>query len=232
MAFGIDDIAKWVDNLRRSFAGGTSSGPNAIGNQNIQSAIVNPLKMGADFTGVTQGVKGMSPDASALDKALSLLILTGAMTGPEFAGEVARKSPGIKNSILDVIGPKVEMFHGSSTSDISKLMPKIAPAAGTAYGKPSPYVYLASPEDAMKNLMAYLKPSGMKSLEEDTRAVTGSIYRTKVPKHRLEEYGSGITSHWGKRSAVPVRVVEELKASNTPMVEFRKSLEEFVKRTK
>jgi hypothetical protein len=230
---GVDgkDILRWLQETADTLQGKNRNKP---GGETTYKGIVQPLKAGADITGLTQGIKGMRPDASPMDQALALMVLGGMAAGP--ADDIVRGASQVgqagKLKALDMFGPKAEMFHGSAVSGIKTLEPRIAPAAGTAYGKPSPYVYLADPEDVLKNLMAYMKPSGMKSLDADTRAVTGSVYRTKVPKHRLETYGKTGSTHWGKRSAIPVKVTGELAADKMPTAEFKKALEEFVRRTK
>lgn len=81
MGFGFDDFRDWIEDLRRTMAGGSEAGPNAVGNNSIQAGIVNPLKFGAEFSGITQAYKGSKPGAKNKDKALALLTMMGYLGG-------------------------------------------------------------------------------------------------------------------------------------------------------
>jgi hypothetical protein len=226
MAWSLEDLAGWLEDTVDTFRGKNRNKP---GGEAIYQGAIQPLKMASDVTGFTQGVRGVSPGASPMEKAMGLLAMLSAGTAGAGADDIARVGVKAGGRVRDVVGPKATMYHGSPVSGIEKLIPKIAPAAGTAYGKPTPYVYLADP-DSVENVWSYLQQAGMKGFGEDTRNVTGSIYKAQVPKWRLEDYGSvGSKSHWGKRSSVPVKVKQELAFDKTPRADALKAFKNFIR---
>ena len=140
---------------------------------------------------------------------------------------------GGKNVLLDIFGPRAEMFHASPVSGLNKLQPFVAPAAGTAYGAPKPYVYLAQGGDDVANKLAgYLDTAGSMGFDAagnkiDNITKTGSIYKTKVPLHRLESYGGPASSSF-RRTPKSVKVASELKANQMPRKDFLAALQKFV----
>lgn len=102
MAFGIDDLINWADGLRKTFSGGTENGPNAVGNQNVQDAIVNPLKIGSEYSGVTQGYRGAKPNASTKDQGLALLALTGMLGTFGVADDVTKLGAKVGGKAQDL----------------------------------------------------------------------------------------------------------------------------------
>lgn len=87
MSFGLDDLANFVEGLRKTFKG--SSEPTRV-QQNIQQGVVAPLRMGAEFSGVNQAYRGSRPDASGVDKGLALLVMAGMLGGQQAASGVQK----------------------------------------------------------------------------------------------------------------------------------------------
>jgi hypothetical protein len=111
MAWGLDDLRKFVNGLADTFNGGSGAPIQNVGMQNIQDAIVKPGKLLADFSGVTQGVKGVDPKASNMDRGLALLTLAGMLGGQEAA-------MGLKSAVT----PKYAYgLHVSPTDGIKKI---------------------------------------------------------------------------------------------------------------
>ena len=228
MAFGLDNIADWLRNLLEEgqrtvdVVNGDAPLTNIPAvNKNVNDAIINPGKMLAEVSGVSQGYRGARPGASNMDKGLALLALTGMLSGGGAADDIARVGGqaggrvvrGGKNKILDVFGPKAEMFHAGPTGGIKKFTPSTnAEAILGKQGKP--YTYFLPKEQAIGNLPQYMAPNHRLT---GTGNVTGSIYRAKVPVHRLEQYtlpGSTRPHPYGRRVSVPVKVLEEKKFKN------------------
>lgn len=125
MAWGVDDLRKFVEGLANTFEGGTGM-PMQVGNQNVQDAIVKPGKLLSDFSGVTQGVKGVDPKASNMDRGLALLTLAGMLGGQEAA-------MGLKSALT----PEYAYGIHVNSENISKLGKKIKPIkdSESRYGK-------------------------------------------------------------------------------------------------
>ena len=123
MAFGLDDIRNWIEGIQGTLSGGK---PAQVGNKNVQDALVNPGKVLSDFSGVTQGVKGSSLNASNMDKGLALLTLAGMLGGQEAA-------MGLKS----VLTPEYVYGLHVNAENISKLGKKIKPIkdSESRYGK-------------------------------------------------------------------------------------------------
>lgn len=148
MAWGLDDLKKFIDGLRNTFDGGQEAGPGAVGNQNIQDAIVNPLKIGAEVSGVTQGYRGAKPNASVKDQGLALLALTGYLSGgianslPTDPMKYA-KTPNIVSKTVDLVNDfrpsrnNIYGIHMSPTSGLKRI--DIAEGIKTGAAKPNWY---------------------------------------------------------------------------------------------
>lgn len=234
-SFGAQDFWNWLNSVGNTLSGGQTTGIPGV-DKNIQDAIVEPLKTASSVSGVQDWTKGMAPHATGWEQANGILALLGligaASSGGIAAEEAASNSGKVKNGLRDLLGSKTTVYHGSPVSGLTKLEPAIAPAAGTAYGVPSPFVYVADSGSA-NNVWQYLKPSGFKQAATDTRAVTGSIYRGKVPTWRLQDYGSlNSASHWGKRTAQAVKVAEELAFNETPRADALKAFQKFISKAK
>lgn len=224
MAFGLDNIADWLKNLLEegqnavNIVNGNAPATNIPSvNRNINDAIVNPGRMLSEFSGASQAYRGAKPNARNMDKGLALLALTGMLGGAGAADDITRASGrvarGGKNKMLDVFGPKAEMFHAGPTGGIKKFTPSTkAEAILGKQGKP--YTYFLPKEQAVGNLPQYMAPNHRLT---GTGNVTGSIYRAKVPVHRLEQYtlpGSTRPHPYGRRVSIPVKVLEEKRFNN------------------
>lgn len=84
MSWGLDDLEKFVNGLRGTFSGKDKPGFNPAA-KTTNAAIVNPLKLGAEFSGVAQAHRGVKPGASAVDQGLGMLALLSYLGGQEAA---------------------------------------------------------------------------------------------------------------------------------------------------
>ena len=126
MAWGLDDLRKLVNGLADTVNGGSGAPIQNVGMHNVQDAIVKPGKLLADFSGVTQGVKGVDPKASNMDRGLALLALAGMLGGQEAA-------MGLKS----VLTPEYAYgIHVSPTTGLKKIKPgsKVGMVNGGNFG--------------------------------------------------------------------------------------------------
>lgn len=219
MAWGVDDLRKFVEGLANTFEGGTGM-PMQVGNQNVQDAIVKPGKLLSDFSGVTQGIKGVDPKASNMDRGLALLTLAGMLGGQEAA-------MGLKG-VAGKINPKVTMYHGGPVSGLSKLKPG---KRAEQYVGPTKkgYTYLMDEEHVVGNLPQYLTPNHRVPMDG---ILNGSVYQVQVPLRKLESYTTkaGVTHSYGKRTSKALKPVKELKFSDKQMWEVKNVLKKFLNR--
>lgn len=123
MAFGLDDLANFVEGLRRTFKG--SSEPTRV-QQNIQRGVVDPLRMGAELSGVNQAYRGSRPDASNMDRGLALLAMSGYLSGgvANDIGGVGRRAVDTLNDFRpfsnNIYGVHMSPKSGLKSVDISK----------------------------------------------------------------------------------------------------------------
>lgn len=224
---GVDgkDILRWLQETADTLQGKNRNKP---GGETTYKGIVQPLKAGADITGLTQGIKGMRPDASPMDQALALMVLGGMAAGP--ADDIVRGASRVgqagKLKALDMFGPKAEMLHASPVSGITKFNPsRNAEALVGQQGKP--FTYFLPKEKAIGNLPQYMAPGHRLG---PSGKVTGSIYRANVPVHRLEQYAlkSGMIHPYGRRAAIPVKVLEEKKFVNQGLGDVNDALRKWL----
>ena len=122
MAFGLDDLANFVEGLRRTFKG--SSEPTRV-QQNIQQGVVDPLRMGAELSGVNQAYRGSSPDASSMDRGLALLAMAGMLGGQQAAqGVKAVIQPKYAYGLH--ISPTGGLKQIKSDAELSRWMDNVA----------------------------------------------------------------------------------------------------------
>ena len=189
MAFGLDDLANFVEGLRRTFKG--SSEPTSV-QRNIQQGVVDPLRMGAELSGVNQAYRGARPDASGVDKALGLLALSGAMTGAGASDDIARvatkagtkgkqvaRSANPVNKIKskkNIYGIHFSPEPGLRTIDSTN--PNAAKLWDDSIGDAN-YFFNMDTMDRRKMLkmLEYLKMYGNKQ-----SGITGSMYMVKAPR--------------------------------------------------
>lgn len=225
MAWGIDDLIGWLRGTEATLSGKNRSRP---GGEAMYQGIVQPLKTAADFTGVTQGIKGMGPDASPMDQALALMAMGGLAAGP--ADDIVRGASRVgqagKLKALDMFGPKVEMLHASPVSGITKFNPsRNAEALVGQQGKA--FTYFMPPENAIGNLPQYMAPGHRLG---PSMKVSGSVYKAKVPVHRLEEYAlkKGLVHPYGRRTSVPVKVSDEKRFVNQSLGDVNDALRKWL----
>ena len=228
MAWSLEDLAGWLEDTVDTFRGKNRNKP---GGEAIYQGAIQPLKTAADVTGVSQGVRGVSPGASPMEKAMGLIAMLSAGTAGAGADDIARVGGQVAqkggDKFLDVFGPKATMYHAGPTSGIKKLVPNVARDAGS----PNPYIYLSPEDRVLGNIPQYLAPGHRMPANQQ---LTGSVYRTRVPQHRLEDYTIGPSGlkHWAKRTAVPVKVKDEISFANQNVSQINKALEDWLKKRK
>jgi hypothetical protein len=239
MAFGLDDLQNLVDGLRRTFKG--SSEPTRV-QQNIRQGVVNPLRMGAELSGVNQAYRGVQPDASNMDRGLALLAMAGMLGGQQAAS-------GVKN----VLSPKYAYgIHINPSESVGRLIKPINDVE-TRYGLKATPGYNAffgfgnKPEDipdralesALKWAIGNYKGSAsivktpQRKITRDVRSPVG--YKTpknlKVVKTMPYEMSS-LSPDWEYMSE-GVDSLEELKALAKEMnVLDREKLKNFIRNKK
>lgn len=220
MAWGLDDLVDWLEEAINGaqVVAGNRPATNIPGvNQNVNTAIVNPANIGLEVSGAKDFARGIQPGASGGQQALGLLALAGMVGGMGAADDIGRvatkggKAAKLKG--LDVFGKKVDMLHASPTSGIKKFSPSTM--AESIVGKQGKgYTYFLPTDKAVGNLPQYMAPGHRLS---GAGKVTGSIYKAKVPAHRLEEYilpGMTRPHPYGRRVSIPIKVAEEKRFVN------------------
>ena len=169
MAWGLDDLRKLVNGLADTFNGGSGAPIQNVGMQNIQDAIVKPGRLLSDFSGVTQGVKGVDPKASNMDRGLALLTLAGMLGGQEAA-------MGLKSAIAPKysyglhISPNSGLKEINATPEMARYYDDIA---GTNYFFDTKKINKSTIKE-MEKYLAY-------NINNRTGVPGVSVYQTKTP---------------------------------------------------
>jgi len=202
MAWSLEDLAGWLEDTVDTFRGKNRNKP---GGEAIYQGAIQPLKMAADVTGVSQGVRGVSPGASPMEKAMGLLAMLSAGTAGAGADDLARAGYLSGQEAVNSIsrGIKNRNVYGLHLDPVPlKEMPKKIKAiaeAETRYGpkaesmKNAFFGFGQNPEDipdrAFESIMKWAQrnwegtasvvKAPRKGLQRDLRSPVG--YKTKKP---------------------------------------------------
>ena len=202
MAWGLDDLAKLVNGLRNTFDGGR---PGQVGNRNVQDAIVNPGKILADFSGVQQGYKGVSPDASNMDRSMALLALAGMLGGQEAA--MGLKSAMEPKYVYGLhISPKPGLKQISATPEMARYYDDLA---GTNY-------FFDTKKINKRTMMEMEKYLGY-NINNRTGVPGVSVYQTRTPVQGVKKDYNIELGNWlneTSKTSMPDKVKDALPIWN------------------
>lgn len=207
MAWGLDNLKDWIDGLRQTFSGGPSAGPGAVGNQSIQQAIVNPLKVGAEYSGVAQGYRGAKPNASVKDQGLALLALAGFLGGQEAAaglGKAVNKATQPKYAYGLHISPRAGLKSIDATPEMGRYRDNIG---GMNYF----FDTKKMDKRVISEMQKYLDYNIQQGAKYGTPGV--SVYQTRTPLkgvHWDRNINSYVDNIMDKRPRMPESVEEAM----------------------